>query len=146
MSASARSGTDPGGVTRPGGADRDMGYQWSKGAWFGPLLGCTLWMLLLGGMAWRVDAVSGMTAVGAWALANGLGLWLWSRRAELRAPTALQLMLGVTGALALGTLFVLDGRVDLASLEGELATGLGSRQLYGALLVYPILMFVFWKR
>jgi hypothetical protein len=123
-------------------ADHPQSLSWNAGAWFGSLFGCTLWMLLLAGLAFERDPASALVPSIAFALAAGLGGFLWSRRATLRAHTALQVQLAVTGLLALAAIASVDRQLDLATLEGAW----GGRQAYAALLVYPVLMVAFWMR
>lgn len=97
---------------------------------------------MLAVLAFTLDAVTGAVALAAYTAANALGFWLWSRRARLDATRALLVQLGVTFALALATIVTLDVRLDVTTLDPDLAPA----RLYGALLLYPVLMAVFWSR
>jgi hypothetical protein len=121
---------------------RTQPYTWSPGTWFGPLFGCTVWMVALSMMTFRLDATAGTVVLVAYLVANALGIVLWSRRATLRPQVAFQIQLGVTFVLALFSVAVVDYHVDLASLEG----GFSTWQIYATLIVYPMLMFMFWRR
>lgn len=85
-------------------------FQWNRGGWFGSQVGCTAWMLVgsvvLMGKAPEVAAIW----LGAFALVNALGCWLWWRRDRLRPyPAILGFLLaaGLAGASALGALHLL---------------------------------------
>ena len=133
---------DAGSPSSPGARPGTSPYIWTRGTWFGPLVGCTLWMLLTSLATFRLDGPAALTVLAAYLVANALGIQLWSRRKTLRAVVALQVQLGVTCALALIALIVVDQRVGLAHLDG----GLGEGMVFAALGVYPILMFMFWMR
>lgn len=115
---------------------------WSAGTWFGSLFGCTLWMLMLAGVVYEREPASSLVPLATYLAATGLGCLLWSRQDSLRTHTALQAQLAITGLLALLVLVFVDRRFDLATLDGAW----GSRQAYAALLIFPLLMVMFWRR
>ncbi len=115
---------------------------WNAGAWFGSLTGCTLWMAVLASLALGRDPRAALVPAGAFAISFACGVLLWSRRRTLGAHAALQVQLLVTGLLAVAAIASVDRQLGVETLEG----GWGSRQAYGALLMYPILMVVFWGR
>ena len=55
-------------------------FQWNAGSWFGPQLGGTLWLLLLGLVLFPKDALAAAVALACFAGANVVGLSLWRRR------------------------------------------------------------------
>ncbi len=124
----------------------ETSYTWKADSWFGPLFGCTLWILILSVQVWGRDALAGAGVLLAFVLANTLGLMLWTKREGLRAHAALQWQLGVTGLLALAALLLVDQRVELDQPNGVLGTFASGTLMYLALLVYPLLMLVFWIR
>ena len=132
----------PGGASEQAPGAGRPSYIWSRGAWFGPVVGCTLWMLPLAVVVAVLDGVAAGVVATAYVLANLLGFALWRRRDRMEPTPALLVMLGVTGLLALGALLFVDARIDLSQL-GEDAS---RHKVYGALIMYPVLMFVFWFR
>lgn len=67
-------------------------FGWNSG-WFGAQIGGTLWLLV---GAWQLSSPAPSVAgiwVGCFALANVAGSLLWSRRRQIRAFTAYQLLL-----------------------------------------------------
>ncbi len=115
---------------------------WSKGSWFGPLFGCTVWLVALASATSPHDVPASLGVLFAYFMANVLGWLLWSRRSSLRAATALQIQLGVTLVLAIAALLVVDLRVTLVQLD----MGFSTPMAFCTLLIYPLLMFVFWRR
>ncbi len=83
-------------------------FQWNLGAWFGSQLGGTAWMLV--GAA--ILAFQAPAAAAAWlacfAVANGLGTWMWQQRDRLRPSPALQLLVLIVGCSGLLALAALD--------------------------------------
>lgn len=80
---------------------------WPVGAWFGCQVGGTAWLLTgAAGMAWAAPPVAAVW-VAAFAVANGLGTWLWRRQRSGRTPSA-PLMLLACGAAGLTALVALD--------------------------------------
>jgi len=69
-------------------------FRWVAGGWFGAQCGSTVWLLPLGFGALPHDRITGMVAFAGFALANGLGLLLWSARRRMAAFVGLQLLLG----------------------------------------------------
>jgi hypothetical protein len=84
--------------------------RWDKGGWFGSQAGGTAWMLV-GAVVLLPHApeVAGIWMV-CFAIANGIGSWMWLRRERIRPYPALQTLLlacGVSGLTALAALHVL---------------------------------------
>ena len=71
-------------------------YQWSKGRWFGPLLGSSLWMLVTS-ILLIVNGRSGLAFVPAAGFAVVLiaAAGLWSLRFRLKPFPALMMALGL---------------------------------------------------
>jgi hypothetical protein len=80
---------------------------WSAGGWIGSQLGATLWMLVAGIAASTRAPAAGLGVLALCAAANGVGLWLWRRRA-LAFHASVQTLLAVCCACGLLAVFLLD--------------------------------------
>ncbi len=107
-------------------------FRWNAAGWFGGQLGASLWILLLGFLLCLQGVAVGFAVLLCGLAANVTGLLLWRSRARLDAYTGLQILLGVTGLLALAAFLLVD-RLGPSPLE---AAPLWS------LLFYPALMAV----
>ena len=92
-------------------------FRWNKGGWFGSQLGGTAWMLV-GSVVLFPPApeVAGIW-IACFAVANGIGSWMWRRRERIRPYPALQSLLlacGVSGLTALVALHVLRPGLQIA--------------------------------
>ena len=103
-------------------------FQWSAGAWFGSLLGSTLWMLLGSALLFATSSLRGLGPLACFAVANAMGFALWRSRTRLAPYPAFQILLTALGLCALGSLFFL--------LEGVSGGG----RYYRGLLVIPGVM------
>jgi len=65
-------------------------FEWNAGGWFGAQFGCTLWLLILGFVLFRQDALAGWTCVASFFVLNAWGLYLWRSRERLSAYAGLQ--------------------------------------------------------
>jgi hypothetical protein len=78
-------------------------FAWSAGAWWGTTIGCTLWLLILGGVLLFRDAFAGGVCIASFAALNAWGVLLWWARGRLSAYRGLQCFFA---ALSLVVLFV----------------------------------------
>ena len=113
-------------------SDPRQPFQWNAGGWFGPQLGGTLWLLLLGLVLLPKDVLAALVVLACFAGANAVGLSLWRRRHRIAAYPALQWMIAACGVASLIAFTFLDSR--LGSVEFTPAIP------YWILLVFPGVM------
>ena len=65
-------------------------FAWNAGGWFGTQFGCTLWLLILGFVLLRKDALAAWVCVASFLVLNAWGFYLWRGRERLRAYVGLQ--------------------------------------------------------
>lgn len=117
-------------------------FQWNAGGWFGAQVGSTVWLLVFAAILLAQDRLDGaLPLLLAFTGANGVGLWLWSRRATLAPYTAIQILVATMGVATLAALLGL--RWTGALSEAEHAFADGPQRLYWTLLLYPALMAMF---
>jgi hypothetical protein len=117
-------------------SDSSESFRWKAGVWFGPQLGGTLWLLLLGLVLLPKDALAAAVVLACFAGANIVGLSLWCRRRGSSAYPAIQWMIAACGAASLIALAFLDTRPD--SIEFAPAIP------YWVLLIFPGVMLMLW--
>ena len=114
-------------------------FRWNAGGWFGPQLGGTLWLLLLGLFVFPRDAAAAAVVLGCFAGANLAGLWLWRRRHRIAAYPALQWMIAACGVASLIALVFLDSRPESPEFAPSIP--------YWVLLVFPgVMVMLFLQR
>jgi hypothetical protein len=122
-------------------------FQWNAGGWFGSQVGGTLWMLVGAAVLLPRAPAAALVWLGSFTAANALGLALWARRDRLRPYPALQLLLAALAVLSAGNMIVADLAGQLPSLAGGGGQWSNPRAAaYGALLVFPALMLLFWLK
>jgi hypothetical protein len=60
-------------------------FVWNAGAWFGAMIGSTIWLLALGVGALSEDRTTAVVVSATFVAANLWGILLWRRRARLSA-------------------------------------------------------------
>jgi len=119
-------------------------FQWSPGGWFGTSIGSTLWLLIGSVVLFRLAPLAGFVWLAAFTLANCLGLALWAKRQRLPAYSAFQFFLCSLAVLSLVSMATADWSGHLPALVS------GSQHprliAYGAILVFPLLMLLFYFR
>ena len=122
--------------------ERVSPFRWNAGAWFGSQLGGTLWLLVGSGVLLTRSPLASSAWAASFALANALGIVLWASRARLGMHAALQILLVGIGLAGLASVAAADWCGQLPALT----TGSPNPRLtaYGALLVIPGMMVLFW--
>ena len=117
-------------------------FQWNAGGWFGAQIGSTLWLLILGLVfIGQTKAEAGLSSLLAWAIANAVGLYLWSRRSSLAPFVAIEILLAVMGLSTLGAFLLIEHFNELAGIDARFSSDPG--KLYWLLALYPGLMVMF---
>lgn len=119
-------------------------FVWNAGGWFGSQFGCTLWLLILGLVLLRRDAVAAGACLASFAISNAWGLYLWGRRARLSAYAGIQRFLLLASVLIVVVVWVVNVRG--ASAPPAPGTLVSTYLPYGAVVVAPALMLVFFLR
>ncbi len=114
-------------------------FRWNAAGWFGGQLGASLWILLLGLLLCLQGAGVGFAVLLCGLVANAVGVVLWRRRERLAAYTALQILVGVTGLMALVALAL----ATWLGPGGDPGDPLAQTPAW-SLLFYPALMGAFW--
>jgi hypothetical protein len=113
-------------------SDPPESFRWNAGGWFGPQLGGTLWLLLLGLLVFPKDAPAAVVVLTCFAGANVVGLSLWRRRHRIAAYPALQWMIAACGVASLMALAFLDSRPESPEFAPSIP--------YWVLLIFPGVM------
>ena len=97
--------------------------QWNLGGWLGGQLGGSVWMLVAGLLSFFDDPKTAVTVIVLFALANLVGVILWSRRDGLSPYAGIQILLPVLGVFGLAAVFVLDraGIYDAIQIGGTIS-------------------------
>jgi hypothetical protein len=119
-------------------------FRWNAGAWFGSQLGGTLWLLVGSAVLLARAPLAAVVWAVSFALANALGLVLWAARGRVGMYAALQSLLLGLGVVSLASLAVADWCGQLPGLTSGSANPRVTA--YGAWLVLPGLMVIFWLR
>jgi hypothetical protein len=82
--------------------------NWNLVGWLGGQLGGSLWMLVAGVLAFRLDTAAGAKVVALFVMANLIGVGLWRRRTRLSPQAGLQILMLVLGIIGLSAVFILD--------------------------------------
>lgn len=119
-------------------------FTWNAGGWFGSQLGCTLWLLILGLVLLRKDAVSAWVCVASFAILNVWGFHLWRVRGRLSAYAGLQRFLLAASVLIAAVVLVVNVRgVSEPPAPGSLVS---TYVPYWVIGVAPALMLLFFWR
>ena len=116
-------------------------FQWSKGGWFGALLGGTCWLLIMAVLIAGEDPLTAGAIFLCYAVSILYGLWLWRRREELRPYPSIQRLIVVEGLCALGAVATVHRRDVMQVLPEHCQVPIWT--MYGALLVFPALLAMF---
>lgn len=120
---------------------------WNAGGWFGGLIGLVAWMAVAAvvvGIESPIAAVG--PAVGCLVTA-GAGWALWRGRLGIRVERALLVLIGVAGICGLGAMVWIDASGQLDALWVMTPGGpKPAWAAYAALLAYPLLALVIWRR
>jgi len=119
-------------------------FAWNAGGWFGSQLGCTLWLLILGLVLLRKDAVAAWVCVAGFVVLNVWGLYLWRSRVRRSAYSGVQRFLVVASVMIAVVVLVVNAR---GASEPPAGGSLASTYLpYWAMAVAPTLMLIFLLR
>lgn len=119
-------------------------FAWNAGGWFGSQFGCTLWLLILGLVLLRMDAVAAWSCLVGFAILNAWGFYLWGARARLSAYAGVQRFLLLASLLIALVVFVVNARgVSEPPHPGALVS---TYLPYWVIAVAPALMVVFLFR
>ena len=137
------SGGNPGTVTTTGISTRSA-FSWNAGGWIGTQLGSTLWLLILGLVLVRRDALGGWLCVASFVLLNAWGWYLWRSREHLSAYAGLQRFLLAASVIVGVVVMVVNGR----GLSEPLTPGavVSTYLPYWAIAAAPALMLLFFLR
>ena len=119
-------------------------FAWYPGGWFGAQFGCTLWLLILGSVLLRKDALAASVCVSGFVILNAWGLYLWQRRQRLTAYAGLQRFIFAASVIIAVVIVVVNSRglSEPPSPEALVSTYLP----YWVIAVAPALMlFVFLR-
>jgi hypothetical protein len=119
-------------------------FAWNAGGWLGTQVGCTLWVLILGFVLFRRDALVGWTCVSSFFVLNAWGLYLWRSRERLSAYAALQRFLIAASVVIALVVWVVNSR---GLSEPPSPGALVSTYLpYWVIAAAPALMLLFFLR
>ncbi len=119
-------------------------FAWNAGGWFGAQVGCTLWLLILGFVLFRKDALAGWTCVASFFVLNAWGLYLWRSRERLSAYAGLQRFLIAASVVIALVVWVVNTR---GLSEPPTPGALVSTYLpYWVIAAAPALMLLFFLR
>jgi len=116
-------------------------FQWNTGGWFGAQIGSTLWLLILGAIILNKNTIMGSVLLFLFLLPNMTGWILWRERHRIEPYPAIQSLLGMIGLSSLFAVIILDLSGYIAKLEPGMQTS--PKQVYGYLLIFPVLMIAF---
>jgi len=109
------------------------GSQWNAWAWFGPVLGSTLWLLLSAIFLANRDGKLAALILALFLLANLVGVWLWRIRSRLAVFSAIQIFLVTFWMCGIGAIYAIDRAGHWATLA------VGSRNNISASGAYVLL-------
>jgi hypothetical protein len=112
--------------------------QWSTAGWFGSLLGCTLWMVLLAGNVASIDPWYSAALFGLFFLAVGIGVRLYVLRDRIAPMRALQISLVCTFLIG-GIFFVCVSQVEGGDQMMKRLSHPLEIPSWSYLIIYPIL-------
>ena len=117
-------------------------FSWNAGGWGGTVLGCTLWLGILGTVLLGRDPVAGATTLVSCALLLGWSGYLWRSRRRIDAYTGIQrLLLGCSLVYA-----VVIATVNLrGASESPLEGGVVSTFVPWWLVVFAPLMMLYFR-
>ena len=119
--------------------------HWNAGGWFGAQLGGSLWILIAGILALRLDTQAGIAAIVLFGVANGLGSFLWTRRDGLSAYAGIQLLLALVGTAGLAAVYVLERAGIFEAIQ--VGASISAQSMYVVLIiVIAALMLLFYLR
>ena len=119
--------------------------HWNAGGWFGAQLGGSLWILIAGVLALRLDTQAGISAIVLFGAANGLGSFLWTRRDGLSAYAGIQLLLALVGTAGLAAVYVLERAGIFEAIQ--VGARVSAQSMYVVLIVViTALMLLFYLR
>jgi predicted membrane protein len=116
-------------------------FQWHTGAWFGTLLGSTLWLLLSAGLMAGQAPLLGGIVLGCFLVPNVVGVLLWRHRDRLPPYVAIQCVLGLIGVFGFGALVAMQRAGQLLALDPRFASPV---VYYGILPMVLCIMGWFW--
>jgi hypothetical protein len=125
-------------------SDTRSAFQWNAGGWLGTQIGCTLWLLILGAVLMARDPLAGGLCIGAFAVLNGWGLYLWRSRDRLSAYAGLQRFLMLASVLVAGVVIAVNWR-GLSELPGP-GMPVSTYLPYWVIPAFPALMLYFYWR
>lgn len=119
-------------------------FSWNAGGWFGSQIGCTLWLLILGFVLLTKDPLVAGSCIGGFVVLNAWGLFLWRRRAALRAYSGIQRFLALASVIIAIVVVVVNVRgVSQGPRPGDLVS---TYLPYWAIAAAPGLMLLFaWR-
>lgn len=117
-------------------------FTWNVGGWFGAQFGSTLWVLILGFVLFRKDALAAWICVASFLVLNVWGMYLWRNRERLAAYAGLQRFLLAASAIIALVVVVVNNRGLSEPPEGLVSTYLP----YWVVAVDPAVMLLFFLR
>ena len=119
--------------------------HWNAGGWFGTQLGGSLWILIAGVLASRLDGRAASLSIALFIVANVVGVLLWRRREQLSAYAGIQLLLTALGAASVGAVYVLERAGVFEAIQ--VGASVSARSMYMVLIiVIAALMLSFYLR
>jgi hypothetical protein len=119
-------------------------FGWYPGGWFGAQFGCTLWLLILGSVLFRKDALAASVCAASFVVLNTWGLYLWRSRGRLTAYAGLQRFLLAVSVIIAAVVVVVNSR---GLSEPPSPGALVSTYLpYWVIAAAPALMLLFFLR
>lgn len=111
--------------------------QWNVWAWFGPILGSTLWLLLSAVFLLNRSGKLAALVLVLFVLANVAGVWLWRVRERVSVFAAFQVFLLTYWVCAMAAIYA----IDRAGHWANLAVGGGNNiSAWGAYVLLTILV------
>jgi hypothetical protein len=124
--------------------DIPSAFTWNTGGWFGAQFGSTLWLLILGLVLVRTDALAAWLCVAGFLVLNAWGFHLWRARGWLSAYAGLQRFLLAAAVVVTVVVVVVNGRgLSEPSAPGAMVS---TYLPYWTIAAAPALMLFFFFR
>jgi hypothetical protein len=123
----------------------ETGPQWNAWAWFGPILGSTLWLLLSAVFLVNRSGQLAVLVLVLFLLANFVGVWLWRVRERLSVFAALQVFLVVFWVCGIVAIYAIDRAGHWATLAAGGRNNISASGAYVLLTILVVALIVMFR-